>query len=170
MDFAVLEPSAKVFYAKFGGLIALTYGWFAICESFLHEFSLPTDPQNFSHSKVYRYTVAFYVYLAKKNIIHHHPYIIDNKIIILCSCKCPTFAFFCSQAIQLVLQYAPALTVEYCLTYLPPQLDHWKDLLTTLLDICTSHDQQGSSANPQLVETHRSLYKGKFNFVTNLEE
>ena len=63
--------------------------------------------------------------------------------------------------IQLVLQYAPVLTVEYCLTYLPPQLDHWRDLLASLLDICTSHDQQGSSANPQLVEIHRSLYKGE---------
>jgi hypothetical protein len=42
------------------------------------------------------------------------------------------------------------------------QLDHWRDLLATLLDICTIHDQQqGSTANPQLVETHRSLYKGK---------
>ena len=67
----------------------------------------------------------------------------------------------CSQAIQLILQYAPVLTVEYCLTYLPPQLDHWRDLLASLLDICTSHDQQGSSANPQLVEIHRSLYKGR---------
>lgn len=64
------------------------------------------------------------------------------------------------QAIQLVLQYAPTLTVDYCLTYLPPKLDPWRDLLDTLLDICTAHDREGNSANAQTVEVHRTLYKG----------
>ena len=67
---------------------------------------------------------------------------------------------FPPQAIQLVLQYAPTLTVDYCLTYLPPQLDQWRDLLDTLLEICTTHDREGNSGNPQMVEVHRSLYKG----------
>ena len=81
-------------------------------------------------------------YFAKMSIVHHQNFY---------------YYVSCSQAIQLVLQYAPVLTVEYCLTYLPPQLDHWRDLLASLLDICTSHDQQGSSANSQLVARNTPL-------------
>ena len=57
-DFEVQEPSAKVFFAEFGGRTALTYGWFqATCESFLREILTSYGSVKFSPSKVYCYMV-----------------------------------------------------------------------------------------------------------------
>ena len=86
------------------------------------------------------------------------------------------------QAVKLVFECCPVLTVEYCESYLPPQLSHWKELLDLLLSSCniatadtpssspllppsghTHHDHSDISADsldPPL-HTYLSLYRGK---------
>ena len=59
MNFEVREPSAKVFSTKFWGMPhPLMFGFKQSVKVFSVKFSLPTDPQKFSPSKVYRYTVC----------------------------------------------------------------------------------------------------------------
>ena len=58
-DFEVLEPSMKVFSAKFGGVPHPSMiGFKQSVKVFSVKFSLPTDPRKFSPSKVYRYMVG----------------------------------------------------------------------------------------------------------------
>ena len=60
-NFEVQEPSAKVFSMKFWGMPhPLMFGFKLSMKVFSVKFSLPTDPRNFSPSKVYRYTVFSY--------------------------------------------------------------------------------------------------------------
>ena len=54
MNFA---PPVKAFSLKFGRAILILCQVLAFCESSLSEMVTLTDPQNFSPSKVYRYTV-----------------------------------------------------------------------------------------------------------------
>ena len=65
---------------------------------------------------------------------------------VTCTCVRPSM-----QAVQRVFQEKPILTVEYCETFLPPQLKHWERLLTMLLASCSS---------PSPDHTHLTLYRG----------
>ena len=59
-NFEVQEPSAKVFSTKFWGMPhPLMFGFKQSVKVFSVKLSLPTDPQKFSPSKVYRYMVDF---------------------------------------------------------------------------------------------------------------
>ena len=56
------------------------------------------------------------------------------------------------QATELLLSQVPAVTVEYCLSYLSPHLDNWRAVLSLLLEQCTSENGD---------EVCYSLYKGE---------
>lgn len=76
------------------------------------------------------------------------------------------------QAVKLVFESSPVLTVEYCESYFPAQLSCWKDLLDMLLQTCTSSDKDsshllplpGSTPSPDPpppLHTYLSLYRGE---------
>ena len=76
-NFEVREPSAKVFSTKFWGMPhPLMFGFKQSVKVFSVKFSLPTDPQKFSPSKVYCYTVCESLYLADVSCILCTPDII----------------------------------------------------------------------------------------------
>lgn len=91
------------------------------------------------------------------------------------------------QAVQCIFQTRPALTVEYCQTYFPPDLSHWKTLLDMLCESCssatcvpvtttqpsTSSSSSSSilphSTSPEsLLSTHLNLYKAALSHVASL--
>lgn len=81
--------------------------------------------------------------------------------------------FLSLQAVELIFQHRTAWTVDYCETFLPPQLMHWKTLLDMLCDSCSSALLQPTSSSllfapptqyhsPSPESTlYLSLYRGK---------
>lgn len=68
---------------------------------------------------------------------------------------------------ELVFRSRAVLTVEYCKSFLAPQLDQWRDLLDLLLKTCCSGDHtpdtptSAAQRSEPPLQTYLSLYKGK---------